>query len=171
MSPISKLEFVLLNERKEGMIEFVEDNTDIFEELLNLAISNKRKVSWRAAWVLGHTTREHDKRLQTHILTIIKSIDGKVDGHQRELLKILEKNRITEECESPLFDTCLSIWQDIYKKPGTRVTALRHLIKIAKKYPELRNEIFPLLDERYIETLSPGIKQVVLKMVGELEAR
>lgn len=165
----SRLEFILLNERKEGMIEFVEDNPDIFEELLNLAISNKCKVSWRAAWVLGHTTREHDRRLQPNILTIIKSIDGKVDGHQRELLKILEKNRISEECESPLFDISLSIWQDIYKKPGTRVTALRHLIKIAKIYPELKNEILPLIDKRYTETISPGIKQSVMKLVKSLE--
>ena len=51
------------------------------------------------------------------------------------------------------------------KKPSIRYTAFRFLVKITDKHPELRKELNFLLEPRYFETLSPGVKKGVYKML------
>ena len=57
-------------------------------------------------------------------------------GVQRELLKILLQMELNEEDEVFLFDVCVKVWEKINKKPSVRLTALKFMVEIAKKYPE-----------------------------------
>lgn len=142
---------------KDELILFINSDSKIFKEAINLALSDNQPQAWRAAWLLGHCMQENDKRLTTHLKAIIEIIDNKKNGHQRELLKI-EKMEIDEEQEGRLFNICMNIWETINKSSSVRIAAFRLLIKIVKKYPELNSEIEFLSQEHYIETLSPGIK-------------
>ena len=45
------------------------------------------------------------------------------------------------------------------------MTAFKFSIKLVKKHPELSKEITFLLQERYLETLSPGVKKSISKMM------
>ena len=67
--------------------------------------------------------------------------------------------------QGQLFDLCISLWENILKKPSIRYTAFRFLVKITNKHPELRKELDFLLEPRYFETLSPGVKKGVYKML------
>jgi len=89
----------------------------------------------------------------------------KNEGHQRELLKILLQMDLTENQESFLFDVCMTIWEQVNSSPSIRHNAFRYIVKMAKKYPELSNEISVLTQNRYMETLSPGARKSVYKMV------
>ncbi len=111
---------------------------------------------------------ENDQRIQKHIKKIVNSIKAKDDGHQRELLKILFQIELAEEYEGILFDICMDIWEQINKKPSVRITALKFIIKIAKKHPELAKEIIFFTQDHYLESLSPGVKHSVSIMMKEL---
>jgi len=162
----SRLEHVLMTFYKEGMIAFMHETPEAFEEAIALAVENKQPYSWRAAWLLWSCIDENDSRLQKHIKTIISSLKGKDDGHQRELLKILYIMELSDEDEGYLFDFCISIWEKVLKKPSVRIMAFKFILKIARKYPELKEEISFLTENRFLETLSPGIKNSVLKMIS-----
>ena len=41
------------------------------------------------------------------------------------------------------------------------------LLKISKKYPELKNEINYLFEDNYLNNLSPGIRSNLLKKVNK----
>ena len=41
------------------------------------------------------------------------------------------------------------------------------LLKISKKYPELKNEINYLFEDNYIKSLSPGIRTNIIKKVNK----
>lgn len=161
------LEEVLASFSKERMIEHLNLHPKDFKEAILLACSDKQPFSWRAAWVLGIITEKKDKRIKPHLNKLISSIKKKEDGHQRELLKIIEKMELTEDQEGLLFDICEQIWKDIYKQPSVRSTALKIILKIAKKYPELNNEINLLAGKNYLNTLSPGIKHSVSIMIND----
>jgi len=141
---------------------FFDTDKSNFHKIVNLSIKNEKDYSWRAAWLLSRTLTKDDKRCRPFILKIIKSIHEKEAGHQRELLKIAIKFKWTKKQEGFLFDICIKIWEDINIKSGTRYYAMEILLKICKKYPELKNEINYLFEDYYLKNLSPGIRNSIL---------
>ena len=133
-----------------------------------LAIGDEQPFAWRSAWLLWSCMDENDSRVKPNIQKMVKTLETKDDGHQRELLKILLKLELEEEHESILFDHCMNIWEGINKPPAVRVNALKLIIKIAKKHPELSKEITFLTEDHYLEHLSPGAKHSVSKLMKQL---
>ena len=158
----------LLNSYKDEMISFMHAHPEYFEEAIELAIADKHPYSWRAAWLLWSCIEENDERIQKYIGNIVDTLETKDEGHQRELLKILLKLELNEEYESILFDHCMNIWEGINKSPSVRVNALKFIVKIAKRHPELVKEISFLTEDHYLESLSHGAKNSVSKLVKEL---
>ena len=150
------------------MISYMAKHPEHFEEAIELAISDKQPYSWRAAYVLWSVIQENDKRIHKHIKKIVSAIKNKSDGHQRELLKILLMMELDEKYEGVLFDLCMDIWEQISKAPSVRINALRLIIKIADKHPELRQEISFLTQDHYLESLSPGARHSALKLMNEV---
>jgi hypothetical protein len=151
--------------QKDEMVVLLNNDPDSFSQTVHLALENLPLVSWRAAWVLYHAMEENDARLHPFLPELISAIYGKSDGHQRELLRIIEKLNIPEEHEGPLFDLCMTIWEQVGKIPSVRLFAFRIILRIAKKYPEMKSEITFITQQQYTETLSPGIRRSVERMV------
>ena len=164
----SQLEKILVSSYKEEMIVFLKTHPECFDEAIKLALSDNQPFAWRSAFVLFDYIDENDTRIKKHINTIIKCINDKKDGHQRELLKIQYKMNLSEKQEGIVFDTCIRLWEQIGKNPSVRITAFKFILKIASKYPELLEEIKFLLNEEYLETLSPGVKHSIRKMIKDV---
>lgn len=164
----SELEHKLLNSYKKDMISFMNSHPECFEEAVELALSDKQPYSWRAAFVLWSVIEENDRRIKKHIKKIVKAVKNKNGGHQRELLKILLMMELDEKYEGILFDICMNVWEQIDKSPSVRVNALKMIIKIADKHPELKKEISFLAQDHYLESLSPGARHSVKKIMSEI---
>ncbi len=164
----TRLEHILTHSYKAGMIDHLTTHNDDFVEAIQLAVADKQPYSWRAAWLLWSCMEENDPRIRPHIRTIIDTIPSKKDGHQRELLKILQQMEISEEDEGYLFDLCVTIWEKINSRPSVRYRALKTILSIAGRHPSLFNEIKCLTEDHYMDTLSPGIKNAVYRMIADL---
>ncbi len=146
--------------KNDQMIDYVRKHSQLFPELITTSLCLSNKQAWRCAMLIGHMIKKNDIRLHQYMdqyidcLTQIK----KHDGHQRQLLIILDKMELSEIQEGKLFDGCMSIWEDVKKIPSTRVRAFWMLLKLAKKYPELKAELLHFTTDYYTRTLSPGIK-------------
>ena len=164
----SQLENILYRNYKTDMISYMESHPEVFDEAIHLALGDKPTFSWRAAWLLWSCMDEDDPRVKKHTKSIINVLPEKNDNHQRELLKILQNLELDEEFEGVLFDICTGIWEKISKKPSVRHNAFRMLVKIAKKHPILSKEVLLLTQNHYLESLSPGVQNSILKMIKEL---
>lgn len=154
--------------KKQELVDLTNSSINHFNEVVKIALSEEQPMAWRAAWILNSSIKKNDVRLINQIPKIINFLDGRDDGHLRELLKLLDKMTIPDEEEGKLFDICISTWEILGKSPSVRITAFKLLVKIAKKYPELAEELSFLTHSDYIEPLSPGIKNSVLKLKKEL---
>jgi len=161
----TELEHIIMTSYKEQMISFMEANPEVFEEAIELALGDSQPYSWRAAWLLWSCIKENDTRLQKHIKKILSVIPAKKDGHQRELIKILHIMELDDEQEGHLFDICMTLWEQINKSPSVRYNAFRFIVKMAKKHPELSNEVQFLTQDHFLDTLSPGVKHSMTKML------
>jgi len=162
------LEHILTHSYKAEMISLIDAHPEYFEEAIQLAIAEKQPYSWRAAWLLWSCMNENDSRIRKYIKEIVNSIKSKDDGHQRELLKILFQMDLNKKYEGLLFNICMDVWEQIDKNPSVRLTALKFIIKIAKKHPDLSKEITFLTQDHYLESLSPAVKKSISKMMKEL---
>jgi hypothetical protein len=162
------LEKTLTSCYKNEMISFMKSHPEAFDEAIQLAITDNQPYSWRAAWLLWSCIEENDKRIQKHINKIVNAVKSKSDSHQRELLKILLMMELNEKYEGVLFDLCMNIWEQISKAPAVRVNALKLIIKIANKHPELKKEISFLAQDHYLKSLSPGARHSVRKLINEV---
>jgi len=163
---ISALEQVLMNFYKEEMISFLETHPEFFTEAIELAIKDEQPLSWRSAWLLWSCMEINDKRIRKNVNKILTVLPSKQDGHQRELIKILLQMRLNERQEGKLFNICLTLWESLNKKPSVRHTAFKFIIEMTKKYPELKSEVEYLTQDHFLETLSPGIKHSIARMLN-----
>ena len=155
--------------RKDKMVGFLKKNPDLFDETLKVSLGDDEPESWRAAWLIKHYMVENDKRIIKKINSILKALPNKKDGHQREFLKILMDMKLSEKQEGILFDKCFAIWEDTSKSSSVRGTAFLIIINTVKKYPELVTEIEFLTQNHYTETLTPGIRNIIVKNIKELK--
>ena len=138
------------------------------EDRLKHALRND-KDSWIHAWQINHTKKTELNKLEGQIKNIILAIDGKNDGHQRELLKVLLKLNLTDDQLSLLWDICLRIWLDIQKQSSVRISAYKILVNTAKKYKPLSDELIRLTEDKHVSSLSNGIKNSTYKnLLNEL---
>ena len=149
----------------EEVVSKANNNPKIFKFYAQHLIENTT-TSWRAAWVINHATWKNDNRIAPYISGIINSIEGKRDGHQRELLKIVAKQPLSEDQEGEFFDVCMNLWQDVNKQPAVRYYCMLFIHKTSNKYPEIENELEHLLGDYYLKTLSSGIKRSLFKKIG-----
>lgn len=162
---LTALEEILISSFKEGMIAFLNTHPEYFDEAVKLAIDDKPMFSWRAAWLLWSCMEDNDPRIKPYVKKIISSLENKKDGHQRELLKILLRIPLTAKQEAYLFDLSMDLWGEIYRSPSIRHTAFKVILKVAGKHPDLAREIDYLVSEQYMDTLSPGVRRSVAKMI------
>jgi hypothetical protein len=162
------LERILTSSYKAGMISYMVSHPEDFMEVIGLALSDKQPYSWRAAWLLWSCMEKNDKRVQERIKDFIDAIPTKSDNQQRELFLILQNMELNEEVEGILFNICVNVWEKVNKKPSVRLNAFKLVVKIAKKYPELSNEIGFLTQNQYMNSLSPAARKSIFRMIKNL---
>jgi hypothetical protein len=165
------LENILSTMYKTGMVEWLNAHPEAFDDAVHLALDNRQPYSWRSAWLLCTCMKPDDSRIQPYIKNMIDVLHHRKDGHARELIKILSQMDVAEEHTAELFDSCVSLWEQIHRAPSVRYMAFRMIITIISMYPELLNEITFLTQNHYIEPLSPGIRNSVLRMIQKLQEK
>jgi hypothetical protein len=155
---------------KLDAIKRVNESPDKFRETVEIALSHEETISWRAAWVLYHAMEDNDPRLEQFTGDFMNKLPGLGDGHQREILRIIGRLPIPEDQEGQLFDHCMNIWEQIGKIPSVRVFAFRIILKIASRYPEMKQEIQFITQPHYTDTLSPGIRNSVERMIQSVNS-
>lgn len=164
------LENSMIRGRKEAMIAFLRSHPNYIPEAFELALSNKQPYCWRSAWLLQCCLVHNDPHFSPYLEKLLNAIPNKKDGHQRELIKLLFLVDWGDKMEGELYEYCSQIWLQIHKSPSVRVEAMEVLLRISNKYPELKQELNLLLQDAFLETLSPGIKNSLLKRLQKKKA-
>ena len=161
-------ELLEIRMEKTAKVKWIADRPKEYPNLIATALSNTQPMGWRAAWLLRDTMAKADKRVIPYTDKILAVLPALPEGHQRELLKCVEVLPLDDEQEGQLFDLCVGIWERIGKQPSIRSVALKLLVQIAKKYPELVGELDHLGADEYMEPLSPGIRRSCERMFDDL---
>ncbi len=155
------LEDILVNAYAREMEAYLKDHPEDFPEAIDLAVAERERYSWRAAWLLGNCMEKDDKRVRSSLDRLIAAMPGKPDGHWRELMKIVSKMRLNDEQEGRVFDMAMQQWLDPDKQSSVRWKAFQFMAAMVETYPELAAEVKLVLRPDLIEPLSPGVRRSV----------
>ena len=164
----TKLEHILINSHKAQLISYMGSHPENFGELIKLAISDKQRYSWRAAWLLWGCMSPNDRRIRKYIKRIIDILPAKKDSQQRELLIVLQRMELNEDHAGCVYDICTNIWRKTRNTPSLRYNAFKLMVKISKKYPDLSKETNYLAKPLYIDSLSSTVRKSIFKMLEDL---
>ena len=110
--------------------------------------------------------KKEDLIVSPHIDSFIKCLPLLThDGHQRQLLIILDKLSLNEDQNGHLFNHCLSLWEAVHKIPSTRIRSFQAMVKMTVEFPELKDELKLFTTNYYTQSLSEGIKISFLRLV------
>jgi hypothetical protein len=165
------LERALTHSYKSDMMEYLRQHPEAFEEAVGLALVDKPPYSWRAAWLLRSSMRKNDARIRKRYRDFVRAIRTVATNQQRELFKILEQMEPVDACEGELFDSCVTAWETLGAQPSVRMNAMRLLVKIAARHPDLFRELALLTRTHYLETLSPGVRHSVTLLMRDAKRR
>ncbi len=164
------IDYIFSNFRKkEVMISYIKDHFELFQSLLEASLSLEYSNAWRSTLLVGHIMEKNDvliKPLVDDFIEVLLKLNH--DGHQRQVLIVLDKMQLNEEQEGRLFDKCMTLWEDIKKIPSTRIRAFWMLLKIAEPYPEIQQDIKHFTTEYYLKTLSPGIRVIIEREIKKI---
>jgi hypothetical protein len=100
--------------------------------------------------------------------SLIETLPSLKEGHQKQTIIILMKMQLDDEQEGKLFDASLNIWENVKLIPSTRISAMKFILSLVNKFPELKEEIKLWTQEQYTESLSPGIKDSLNKQIHKI---
>ena len=149
--------------KKNEMLAYFREHPNMFSKLVELSLAVNENTAWRSTLLVGHLMLNNDSRIFPFVDQYIEVLPNAAEGHQRQILVILDKMKIAESQEGSLFNYCLSIWEAIHKIPSTRIRAFWMMEKIAQKHIELKEELIYFVTPYFTETLSPGIKSYLVK--------
>jgi hypothetical protein len=143
---------------------------DLFSETVLLMFEDKYPISMRAARIVQLISHKYPEMIKPHIPELIGKFSGlKVEGARRSILKILSETPvyISEDLLGELADKCFGYISDMNEAIAVRAFSIDLLMKIAKKYPEIKPEIAAVL-ESIIPEASVGLKNKCQKMIVKL---
>lgn len=169
MSTHPPIASILKGRLKKDMLAYINQYPQAVDELIALSFSTSDTFAWRAAWLLSHCLTKNDARMRPYLDQLIDLLPMPGDGHNRDLLNIVQLYDWKEHQIGPLYDKCQQMWSRINSIPSLRYKAFRIMVRIAQQHPELKAEILLLSEEHYLQSLSPGIRHSVLKALNGLD--
>lgn len=137
--------------------------------LREIALGDDPKLNWRAAWIMSNMESSIVRDTFPSAPELIDRLysDTK-DGYRREILKVLVHLELDEDEEGALYEAALKLWEDLALSSAARIHALRAMVRIAKLYPELNQEILAYHDDHYLQGVSPGIAHQMRQIFEDL---
>jgi len=144
----------------ESAAEIISADPNIFEEAVNLALSNKSTISARAARAVYFSANRHPEMIKPYLYPIISALANlENDSIKQNLLKILTEHELPddEKCLTMLINSCFEWIDSVDSKPAIKVYSLEILYKISLQIPELQNELIFTI-ENQIDQSSAAFK-------------
>jgi hypothetical protein len=121
----------------------------------------------RSAWVIGLCSDSAPELIPPHLRTLLRKIEqpGLHDAAPRNILRALMKVPIPDSLIGRIVNLCTRFLSASNSAIAVRCEALYVLARVAKKYPDLRQEL-RLLAVRWEHHESPGIRAAVRKILA-----
>lgn len=152
------------------VVSTIGNNQQLFNEAVQAMLTDKYPLSMRAARVVQFASIKYPKLLDSHIDALISALHkSKIDGVKRSILKIFIEApvSVSDDQLGQLTDRCFLFVDDKKESIAVRAFSIDILLKVIKKYPELKPELKAVM-ESVIPEGSVGLKHKCRKLLKKM---
>jgi hypothetical protein len=154
---------------KEIYVREAGTSAEKFNELLELCLSDKDPVAWRAAWVLDGAAEQHPDIARGHISRIVRRLPKlKSGGAIRSLLRMLCRYEIHEDDQGILIDLCFGYMVSELYPVAVKVHAMQIIYNHVLIYPELKDELVTVIQDQ-VDNNTVGFLSRGRRIIAQLE--
>jgi hypothetical protein len=132
------------------VVAYCGSNVLRFAELVDLFIEGPYRVTQRAAWPLSCCVEVNPKLVQPHLKKILNYCmkPGVNDAVKRNVVRLLQFIEIPKRLQGLTAELCFQFFNNKKESIAVRVFSMTVLSNLAKKLPELKNELIPLIEDQ-----------------------
>lgn len=150
-------------------IHFISDHPEYVDILMNIAMDDSLKDSWRACWLVNKIQEKHSGLFEAYVDRIIYFLLKTNDSSKkREFLRLICLYPIPEAKAGLMLDFCINQFTSASEPVAVRVHAMQILFNISETEPELKYELVQLIEHEMEYHSSAGIKSRGGKLVMKL---
>lgn len=148
------------------VVSWIGKSQQRFDTLMKIFLGEDKKLVQRAAWPFSYAVQAHPPLLNKHLAAVIKKLEqpGLQDAFKRNTVRALEHIFIPERLRGRLMNSCFNFITDIREKPAVKAFSLTILNKLADDYPEIRQELKTIIEERW-DMESPAFRSRARKLL------
>ena len=149
-----KLRETILKEHSKAqcakIIKWVGSNQERFDELFDLFLHDEYRVVQRSAWPLSNCVIRNPAFIKKHFSKLLKNL-SKLALHvsvKRNTIRLLQFISIPEKHHGDVMNICFNYISSPGEAVAVKAFSLTVLQNLAKQYPEIKNELKLIIEER-----------------------
>jgi hypothetical protein len=152
------------------IVDYIGGSQERFDEFITHFFTDEYRVNQRSAMVVSACFDQHPHLLTKHIKRIIKNLeDRKLHvALKRNSIRILQEMQIPEELMASLFDSCIGFIIDPLEPIAVKAFSMKVCVNICRHYPELKQELIPVIEDSMTHSESMGIHSRGKAMLKQL---
>jgi hypothetical protein len=135
-------------ENCNNIVDYVGSSQQKFDELFSIFISDNKRLVQMSSWPLSYCVEKNPIFIVKHFETFLDNLN-KLHNHdavKRHTLRILQFVNIPKKFHGKVMTICFEFIQNIEEKPAVKVFSLIVLENLAKQYPEIKTELFLIIE-------------------------
>lgn len=128
---------------------YIGNSQERFDEFMPYFLHEEYRICQRASWTLGMVCKEYPSLMLKWMHEIIQAVKApKHDAVVRNFVRTIQfLDPIPEEYEGEIYDLCFEYLFDPKYPIAFKAFSMTVCRRIAMKYPELKNELIPIIEE------------------------
>ena len=150
------------------VIQWVDNDSEKFNILMSYVLGVDVVLAQRAAWAMSYIVIEQPKLIAPHLNKLLILVKEPVHhAIKRNTFRFLKEIEIPKKSLSLALDVCFNAVSNPNEPIAVICFAFNTLLKIAKQFPEIKNEIL-FATELHQENMSAGVKHTIKKVRKEI---
>jgi hypothetical protein len=157
--------------QRNKIVKYVGKDAKKFAELVSIFLEGPYRVTQRAAWPLSYCIERNGFLIKPHLNKILKYADRSEasDAVKRNVVRLLQFIEIPKNACGLAAEICFKFFTNTKEPIAVRVFSMTVLANLAKKIPELKNELIPLIEDQ-LPFASAGFISRGRKVLKELKS-
>jgi hypothetical protein len=152
------------------IVNWVGDDQKRFDTLFSLFLDDEYRVVQRAGWPISYCVIAHPLFIQKNWSKLIKNLGrpGLHDAVKRNSIRLMQDIEIPEKYHGEIMNICFQYMGSPTEALAVKVFSMNVLGKLAKKYPEIKNELKILIEDQFPQQTA-GFRSRGKKILQQLE--
>jgi hypothetical protein len=150
------------------VIQWIDCDPAKFNNLMSYVLGNNAILAQRAAWAMSYLVIQQPKLIEPQLNKLLLLVKQPVhQAIKRNTFRFLKEIEIPKKSLTLAIDACFTAVGNPNESIAVICFAFNTLSKIAKQFPEIKNEIL-FATELHQENRSAGVKHTIKKVRKEL---